>query len=83
MLARPQASMLPTMYRKLGLDYDDRVLPSIMNEVKGVVRGRGGMGGTKCGRKVLILRVGRFCSVPTCTLYTSKLSGIEERCCTV
>ena len=33
-LARPQASMLPAMYRKLGLDYDDRVLPSIMNEVR-------------------------------------------------
>lgn len=34
-LARPQAAMLPAMYRKLGLDYDDRVLPSIMNEVRG------------------------------------------------
>ena len=32
-LARPQASMLPDMYRKLGLDFDERVLPSIMNEV--------------------------------------------------
>ena len=32
-LARPQASMLPEMYRKLGLDFDERVLPSIMNEV--------------------------------------------------
>ena len=32
-LARPQATMLPDMYRKLGLDFDERVLPSIMNEV--------------------------------------------------
>ena len=32
-LARPDASSLPSMYRKLGLDYDERVLPSIMNEV--------------------------------------------------
>ena len=32
-LARPQASMLPEMFRKLGLDFDERVLPSIMNEV--------------------------------------------------
>ena len=32
-LARPQATMLPEMYRKLGLDFDERVLPSIMNEV--------------------------------------------------
>ncbi|KAJ7331681.1 Prohibitin-2, subunit of the prohibitin complex (Phb1p-Phb2p) [Desmophyllum pertusum] len=32
-LARPQASMLPDMFRKLGLDFDERVLPSIMNEV--------------------------------------------------
>lgn len=32
-LARPQATMLPEMFRKLGLDFDERVLPSIMNEV--------------------------------------------------
>ncbi|XP_015776164.1 PREDICTED: prohibitin-2-like [Acropora digitifera] len=32
-LARPQASMLPEMFRRLGLDFDERVLPSIMNEV--------------------------------------------------
>ncbi|KAJ8917263.1 hypothetical protein NQ315_002280 [Exocentrus adspersus] len=32
-LARPNASQLPTMYRQLGLDYDEKVLPSICNEV--------------------------------------------------
>ncbi|XP_077998109.1 prohibitin-2-like [Glandiceps talaboti] len=32
-LHRPNALMLPEMYRILGVDYDDRVLPSIMNEV--------------------------------------------------
>lgn len=32
-LSRPDASMLPTMYRTLGQDYDERVLPSICNEV--------------------------------------------------
>ena len=32
-LARPISSQLPKMYQKLGLDYDERVLPSIMNEV--------------------------------------------------
>ncbi|CAG0888888.1 unnamed protein product, partial [Darwinula stevensoni] len=32
-LARPKASALPIMYRQLGLDYDERVLPSITNEV--------------------------------------------------
>lgn len=32
-LSRPQQSKLPDMYRQLGLDYDDRVLPSIVNEV--------------------------------------------------
>ncbi|XP_067048963.1 prohibitin-2-like [Acropora muricata] len=32
-LARPQATMLPEMFRRLGLDFDERVLPSIMNEV--------------------------------------------------
>jgi len=32
-LARPVSSTLPRMYQRLGLDYDERVLPSICNEV--------------------------------------------------
>ena len=32
-LARPVAENLPSMYQKLGTDYDERVLPSICNEV--------------------------------------------------
>lgn len=32
-LSRPEASTLPSMYRQLGLDYDEKVLPSICNEV--------------------------------------------------
>ncbi|VVD02456.1 unnamed protein product [Leptidea sinapis] len=32
-LSRPEAEKLPAMYRHLGTDYDDRVLPSICNEV--------------------------------------------------
>lgn len=32
-LSRPVASELPSMYQRLGLDYDERVLPSIVNEV--------------------------------------------------
>ena len=32
-LSRPNASRLPSMYRQLGLDYDEKVLPSICNEV--------------------------------------------------
>lgn len=37
-LARPVASTLPRMYQRLGLDYDERVLPSICNEtLKSVV----------------------------------------------
>jgi prohibitin 2 len=32
-LSRPNANSLPTMYRQLGLDYDEKVLPSICNEV--------------------------------------------------
>lgn len=32
-LSRPDAVNLPTMYRQLGLDYDEKVLPSICNEV--------------------------------------------------
>jgi len=32
-LSRPDAYQLPTVYRQLGLDYDEKVLPSIVNEV--------------------------------------------------
>ncbi|RUS87129.1 hypothetical protein EGW08_005129 [Elysia chlorotica] len=32
-LSRPNAQALPQMYRQLGTDFDDRVLPSITNEV--------------------------------------------------
>ena len=32
-LSRPDIPNLPTIYSKLGLDFDDRVLPSIGNEV--------------------------------------------------
>ena len=32
-LSRPDSMQLPTMYRQLGLDYDEKVLPSICNEV--------------------------------------------------
>ena len=32
-LARPDQTMLPKIYQQLGRDYDERVLPSIINEV--------------------------------------------------
>ncbi|KAI5451673.1 Prohibitin-2, subunit of the prohibitin complex (Phb1p-Phb2p) [Naganishia albida] len=32
-LSRPSVGDLPTIYRELGTDYDERVLPSIVNEV--------------------------------------------------
>jgi len=32
-LTRPDSSQLPHIYRQLGIDYDERVLPSICNEV--------------------------------------------------
>lgn len=32
-LSRPDVQNLPTIYRELGTDYDERVLPSIVNEV--------------------------------------------------
>lgn len=32
-LSRPEQSKLPHIYQQLGLDYDERVLPSICNEV--------------------------------------------------
>ena len=32
-LTRPRVPSLPNMYERLGVDYDDRVLPSIVNEV--------------------------------------------------
>ena len=32
-LSRPMSAQLPTIYRTLGTDFDERVLPSIVNEV--------------------------------------------------
>lgn len=32
-LSRPSINDLPLIYRELGQDYDERVLPSIVNEV--------------------------------------------------
>ena len=32
-LSRPRVEALPTIYRTLGTDYDERILPSIVNEV--------------------------------------------------
>ena len=32
-LSRPDASQIPAMHRELGLDFDEKVLPSICNEV--------------------------------------------------
>ncbi|KAK9465049.1 band 7 family-domain-containing protein [Lipomyces arxii] len=32
-LSRPRVEALPTIYRTLGTDYDERVLPSVVNEV--------------------------------------------------
>ena len=32
-MSRPQGARLPEVYKSLGLDYDERVLPSIGNEV--------------------------------------------------
>ena len=32
-LSRPEQKALPVIYRELGKDYDERVLPSIVNEV--------------------------------------------------
>lgn len=36
-LQRPDAVKLPQIYRMLGTDYDERVLPSICNEVISIV----------------------------------------------
>lgn len=37
-LSRPDASFIPSIHKELGQDYDEKVLPSICNEVlKGVV----------------------------------------------
>lgn len=32
-MSRPDTRHISTIYRSLGLDYDERVLPSIVNEV--------------------------------------------------
>ena len=32
-MSRPDATQIPSMHRELGVDYDEKVLPSICNEV--------------------------------------------------
>lgn len=32
-LSKPSINYIPTIFRELGQDYDERVLPSIVNEV--------------------------------------------------
>ena len=32
-LSRPRIDKLPTIFQTLGMDYDERILPSIVNEV--------------------------------------------------
>ena len=32
-MSRPDASQIPAMHKELGTDYDEKVLPSICNEV--------------------------------------------------
>lgn len=43
-LSRPLESELPRIYQELGTDFDDRVLPSLGNEVGAVIRGGEGQG---------------------------------------
>ena len=33
LLSRPKEDMLPMIYKTLGIDFDERVLPSVGNEV--------------------------------------------------
>lgn len=57
-LARPDAQHLPQIYRTLGTDFDERVLPSICNEVSDVyintlnniMANAFYLGSKKCGR---------------------------------
>ena len=35
---KPDPNNLPWMYRNLGIDFDERILPSIVNEVSASVR---------------------------------------------
>lgn len=57
-LSRPDVDKLPTIYKELGEDYNDRVLPSITNEVlKAVVVSSGMRLVTSCGTVAMTHRL--------------------------
>jgi len=56
-LFRPEADKLPNIYTSLGMDYDDRVLPSITNEVLKAVVAEFDAGELITQREVLSQRV--------------------------
>jgi hypothetical protein len=69
---RPMVDKLPEMYRTLGLDYDERVLPSIANEVlKGVV--------AQYNAVELIGKREAVCSTLNCLAFAKELTRVCQR----